>query len=337
MARTLGKLVVYDSHPGPLAARLIGNGYTVLVAGDEGHLEALAARERPDLVIGNLGANGSTPVGVCRRLKTSLLLRHLPVVVLTHEGEPADCVAAVNGGADDYLVEPCDETELLARINRAIARARASLDANPLTCLPGNASIKAELNERMARGDPFGVLFIDLDNFKAFNDRYGFLRGDEALRVLGNILLEAIESPGNGHGSDFAGNIGGDDFVVITTADRAEATAARICELVDHRMPYLYDDADRAAGGVTSTDRQGRRRTFPLMTVTVAIVTNERREFTHDSEISEIGCEIKRYLKQLPGSRFLKNRRQPRRARPAAAVAHVAPVASLRQAVPLSG
>ena len=310
MAGILDKLVVLDSNPAPLVAGLVARQYAVLVAHDEDQLEAIALRRRPDLIVGDLSVGGSSPVGVCRRLKTNVLLRHVPIVVVTHRGELESRVAAVNGGVDDYLVEPFDEAELFARINRAITRARASLDANPLTRLPGNASIKAELAERLGRGGRFAVLFIDLDHFKAFNDRYGFERGDEALRVLGGIVLEAVDHPGNGTSSDFIGNIGGDDFVVITSVDRAEATAARICELVDRRMPYLYDDADRQAGWITSIDRQGRGRRFPLMGVSVAIVSNEGRQFRHHSEISEIGTEVKAYLKQRPGSCYLGNRRR---------------------------
>ncbi|MFP4055822.1 MAG: diguanylate cyclase domain-containing protein [Candidatus Brocadiia bacterium] len=311
MDRILGKVVAYDTEPAPLVTRLVGRGYAVLTARDEAHLRAIAARERPDLVIGDLRVGDSTPVGVCRRFKTNLLLRHLPIVVVSHHKEVHSRVEAVNEGADDYLVEPCDDEELFARVARAIARARASLDANPLTRLPGNASIKAELDQRLARREPLAVLFVDLDHFKAFNDHYGFFRGDEALRVLSDIILEAVDSPGNGHTSDFAGNIGGDDFVVITTLDRAEPIAARICELVDSRMPYLYDEADRQAGHITSVDRLGQVRHFPLATVSVAIVTNEARHFRHHSQISQIGTEIKNHLKQQPGSNYLANRRRP--------------------------
>ena len=309
MARILDKLVVLDSDPAPLVARLVARQYAVLVAQDDDQLEAIAVRRRPDLIVGDLNANGSSPVGVCRRLKTNVLLRHVPIVVVTHRGELESRVAAVNGGADDYLVEPYDEGELFARINRAITRSRASLDANPLTRLPGNASIKAELDERLAGGGLFAVLFIDLDSFKAFNDRYGFERGDEALRVLGDIVLAAVDRPGNGTSSDFIGHIGGDDFVIVTSVDRAEPIAARICELVGQRTPYLYDDADRQAGCITSVDRQNQVRRFPLMTVSVAIVSNEDHRFRHHSEISQIGTEIKAYLKQSQGSCYLKNRR----------------------------
>ena len=309
MNRALDKLVVLDSSPARLVARLVARQYAVLVAQDVDHLELIAARQRPDLIIGDLSADGSTPVRVCTRLKTNVLLRHVPTIVVTRQAELESRVATVNGGADDVLVEPYDEGELFARINRAITRARASLDANPLTRLPGNASIKAEIAERLERGDLFAVLVIDLDHFKAFNDRYGFDRGDEALRVLGDVVLEAVESPGSSAAGDFVGNIGGDDFVVVTGVDGAEAIARQVCDLVDERMPYLYDPADRQAGFITSTDRKGTVQQFPLMTVSVAVVTNEGRQFRHHSEISEIGTEIKHYLKQRDGSCYLKNRR----------------------------
>ena len=310
MPHRLGKLVVYDSRPAPLLTRLSRRGYTVLVARDESQLQALAARERPDLLIGDLGANSSTPVGVCRRLKSNLLLRNLPIIVVAQHGELESRVAAVNGGADDYLVEPYAEEELFARINRAVRRACESLDANPVTRLPGNASIKAEIDGRLDRGEVFAVLFVDLDNFKAFNDRYGFDRGDEALRLLGDIVLEAIEQAGNGPTSDFAGNIGGDDFVVITSVGRADALAQRICELVDQRMPSLFDGGDRRAGYITSVDRQGCRRLFTLMSVSIAIVSNDEYPIRHHSEFSQIGSEIKQYLKRHPGLRSMKNRRR---------------------------
>jgi len=311
MARILDKLVAFDSNPAPLVARLVARGYAVLVAHDAAQLETIALRQRPDLVVGDLSARGSSPVAVCERFKTNVRLRHVPIVVVTRRGELESKLAAVNGGADDYLVEPYDEAELVARINRAIARSRASLDANPLTRLPGNVSIKAEVAERLTTGENFAVLFIDLDNFKAFNDRYGFDRGDEALRVLGDIVLEAVENDGNGTPRDFAGNIGGDDFVVVTSVDRAEPVAARVCQLVDERMVFLYDDADQRAGFVTSVDRKGRDRVFPLISVSVAIVTNEHCRFGHHSEVSAIGTELKTYLKQLTGSCFMKNRRHP--------------------------
>jgi diguanylate cyclase (GGDEF)-like protein len=310
MARLRGKIVVFDSKPAPLVTRLVSRGYIVLVAKDLAHLQIVASRERPDLVAGDLTADGTSAVDVCARFKSNLLLRHLPIVVVTHRDDVGSRVAVMNSGADDYVVAPYDREELFARIDRAIARARASLDANPLTRLPGNASIRAEIDERLASGIPFAVLQVDLDNFKAFNDRYGFFRGDEALRVVGDIILEAIDDPGNGPSNDFAGNIGGDDFVVITSIDRAEPVAARICHLVDERMPYLYDDPDRTAGFITSVDRQGLHQQFPMMTVTVAIVTADNRTFRHHTEISEVGSEIKQYLKRLQGSNYLADRRR---------------------------
>jgi GGDEF domain-containing protein len=261
-------------------------------------------------VLGDLEACGSTPAKVCGRLKANLLVRHLPIVVVTQRAGVSDRVAAMKGGADDCLVEPYEEAELFARIDRAIVRSQGWLDANPLTRLPGNAAIKGEIAARLARGEVFAVIFADLDNFKAFNDRYGFDRGDAALRVLGNIVLDALCQAGNGYSRDFAGHIGGDDFVVITTADRAEPLAERICDLVARRLPLLCDEEDRRAGYITGVDRQGRSQRFPLVTVSLAIVTNEERPFLHHSEFSQIGTEIKCYLKQHSGNRYLRNRRR---------------------------
>ncbi len=308
--RPSGKLLVYDSRPADLVATLVGRGYSVVVAHSIEELEALAVRERPDLMLGDLNANGSDPVGTCRRLQANLLVRHIPIIVVAEDGALERRVAVVNSGADDYVVEPYEEEDLVARIERSVRRARISLDANPLTRLPGNTSIKAEVARRLAAGETFAALFVDIDNFKAFNDRYGFERGDEALRITADLLLHAVEEVGNGLARDFVGNIGGDDFVVITTAERAEELAARICELGAERLPLLCDPEDRKAGYITSRDRQGRLQRFPLMAVSVAIVTNEDRTFTHHSEFSQVGSEIKAYLKERGGRRYMKNRRR---------------------------
>jgi diguanylate cyclase (GGDEF)-like protein len=309
------KLLVFDTQPAALLARLAAHGYSVRSARDEAELETLATRERADLVLGDLEAAGSSPVRVARRLKASLLLRHLPLVVLSRRGELDRRIAAVNAGADDYLVEPLDDAELVARLDRAVARTRASLDANPLTGLPGNTSIKAEMAARLAAGTPFAALFIDLDSFKAFNDCYGFERGDRALRLLADIVLETLRAPGRRQ--DFAGHVGGDDFVVLTAPARAEAFAARICRLVDQQMPALYDRADRQGGGITSVDRQGRVCRFPLMTVSVAILTSDGAAFTHPGHLAQVGSELKHYLKQQgrggeagARSRYLLDRRR---------------------------
>ena len=304
------KVLVYDSRPADLVATLVERGYSVVVARSLEDLEVLAVRERPDLVLGDFNANGNNPVAACRRLQANLLIRHIPLIVVAEDGSLERRVAVVNSGADDYVVEPYEVEELVARIERSVRRARISLDANPLTRLPGNASIKAEIARRLEAGETFAVLFVDIDNFKAFNDRYGFERGDEALRVAADMFLHAVEELGNGLARDFVGNIGGDDFVVITTTERAEPLAARICQLGAERLPLLCDSDDRKAGYITSRDRQGRLQRFPLMAVSVAIVTNEDRTFTHHSEFSQVGSEIKAYLKERGGRRYMKNRRR---------------------------
>jgi PleD family two-component response regulator len=309
MARHPGHVLIYDSHPAALARRLAALGYTVRPVARQAELERYARQERPDALVGDLATGGSTPVAVCRRFKANLRLRYLPILVLTRGEDVSRRVTIVDSGADEVLPVSVDDAELGAHLHRAIERAHASLDANPLTGLPGNTAIKAELTERLGREAPFAALFIDLDNFKAFNDRYGFERGDRVLGLLGNILLEILGHAPGGHPPDFAGHIGGDDFVLFTTPDRAEPYARRICTLLDRRVPQFYDAADRRTGGIVSTDRQGREQRFPFVSVSVAIVTNEERGFSHPGEVAQVGAEIKHHLKQLPGSRFLRDRR----------------------------
>jgi len=309
-------LLVCHSTPELLVERLRAQGYVAYVARSAADLERLATRNQCELIVGDLRVGHSDPVRVCTRLKASLLLCHIPIVVLSSPEDLAGRIADVEAGADEVLSEPLDDAELAARIDGAIARTRSFLDANPLTGLPGNSSIKGEIAARLASGRPFAVLLVDIDSFKAFNDRYGFQRGDEALQLLGRIVVETVRPTARRHPPDFAGNIGGDDFVLITTPDRAKGYGARVCRLVDERMPALYDAADRQSGAIASVDREGQMRTFPLMTVSVAIVTDPGGRFSHPGQIAQVSAEIKHYLKQLPGSNYMDNRRSWAFARP---------------------
>ena len=263
----------------------------------------------PDLVILDYMMPQMTGPQVCERLRQDALLRHLPVIMLTGKIETQDKVFGLNAGADDYLVKPFEPPELLARVQMVLRRTSQSLDANPLTRLPGNVTIQRELERRLGSGDPIAVCYADLDRFKVFNDHYGFKRGDEVITRTAEVLLKASKAAGSP--ADFIGHIGGDDFIVITMAERGVPLCETIIHDFDAMAATLYDDADRQRGYLLHVDRKGHTVKIPLLSISIALVTNEEHPLTHPGQVATLGAELKAYAKQFDRSIYVKERRKP--------------------------
>lgn len=180
------------------------------------------------------------------------------------------------------------------------------MDSNPLTRLPGNPSIQARVESEIASKRPFAVLYCDLNNFKAYNDKYGFAAGDRVLTAVANIIVTAA-------GQDktaFVGHIGGDDFIVVCAFDKAQAIAQSIITQLDAAAPAFYNEADRAQGFMESVNRKGEKERFKFLSVGIGIVHNTQRPLTSFAMISNIGSELKCLAKRHEGaSYFVLDRR----------------------------
>jgi GGDEF domain-containing protein/CHASE3 domain sensor protein len=222
---------------------------------------------------------------------------------------------AIAAGTFDYQIglESQDEFGHLARefteMGKKLKDLEARcLDANPLTRLPGNLVIDRELESRIVAEKPFAHLYIDLDNFKAFGDRYGYRAGSEVLAQVGDLIRKSVRDCGSD--DDLVGHIGGDDYVVLTAPDQAEAIAARLISEFDHLVPGFYSEEDRQAGSFVARDRYGVERTFPLLTMSIAVIRSDTLEAPMAVAISRECAKMKEYLKELPGSNVLVNRRK---------------------------
>jgi diguanylate cyclase (GGDEF)-like protein len=183
-----------------------------------------------------------------------------------------------------------------------------SLDANPLTRLPGNLAIDRELEQRIADKRPFAHLYIDLDNFKAYGDHYGYKAGSDVINLVGNLLREAVAR--HGGDNDLVGHIGGDDYVILTDPESAEILAKDIIKNFDSRVPELYEQKDLAAGFIIGYDRYGIKRSFPLLSISIAITLSENMEQPSPLSISHNCARMKEHLKQLKNSNYLIDRRK---------------------------
>jgi len=165
-----------------------------------------------------------------------------------------------------------------------------------------------ELNRRLESGMLFAFCYIDLDKFKAYNDKYGFERGDEVIKETARILIRATKEKGTS--LDFIGHIGGDDFVILTNVDTVDSLCQYIIEEFQKVVPQFYNEEDRLRGYIVSKDRQGREQKFPLLSMSIGAVTNEFRKFSHAAQISEVGAELKEQAKKLEGSNYIKDKRR---------------------------
>jgi diguanylate cyclase (GGDEF)-like protein len=180
--------------------------------------------------------------------------------------------------------------------------------ANPLTGLPGNESIQREINERLLKGDGFDIAYIDIDNFKPFNDYYGFQRGDVVIKTIGDIISGVIDSSGIGF-SCFCGHIGGDDFILITGAHHAEYISSLVIKALEEHLPVFHGEQDYAAGCYSSLNRKGELETFGLISISIGIVNTKLTPVTSYAELASISTEVKKTAKRLPGSSVVINRR----------------------------
>ncbi len=237
-----------------------------------------------------------------------------------------DLVPGINSG--DELGDLSDAFNEMTRRLRCLEE--MSLDANPLTRLPGNIAIDNVLKKRIEAGGPLAFCYIDLDNFKAFNDRYGYARGSEVISATGKIIARCVDEAGAP--DDFIGHIGGDDFVLITTPARFADTCGRIIAAFDGSIRGFYDACDLEKGYILGKTRQGQELKFPILTLSIAVVTNQYRSFTSPIEMGELAAELKNYAKSIPGSGYVVDgRRNSKSGAAGAKVVGPIPGASARQ------
>jgi GGDEF domain-containing protein len=260
------------------------------------------------------GSGGASCFELCRTLKRDAFSAIVPVVVVLPEAAPvAQVLDGLEAGADEVLTAGVDPEEARLRLRMALHRADRDVSVHPTTRLPGTPQIQRDIAERLRRRELFAVCYADLDHFKEFNDRYGYREGDRVIGLLSRILRDVVK----GHAPDgFIGHIGGDDFIFNVPMDRMRICCEEVLEIFDELIPFQYPAPDREAGYFLGADRRGNVHRIPLMTLSIGVVTNRYRTFTHTARISEIAAEMKSYAKTLPGSVYAVDRRRDPAFRP---------------------
>jgi GGDEF domain-containing protein len=270
-------------------------------------LMALALRGHPRIALLDARMNCGAAAEASIRLKSDSYTGVVPTVLLCGN-DPTTFALCFASGADEVLHEGMSTDEVQNRLTLVVQRSDRDVEVHPSTRLPGTAAIEAELGRRIETGSVFAVCYADLDHFKEYNDRYSYYDGDRVIRILAKILHDVVK--GICGESGFVGHIGGDDFIFVIPGSDVTATCEEIVSVFDLLVPFQYSEPDRRAGYFFGKDRRGQLHRVPLMTLSIGVVTNERRLFTSPAQVSELATEMKGYAKTLPGSVFAVDRRQ---------------------------
>ena len=295
------------SPPDLVAAWLKARGIDSDIVRDPDDLIARSLRGRPRLVVFDARAKMDACVGACSRMKGDSFTGIVPVLFICGKDEPL-LEGAFSAGADEVVNDRMSIGEARVRMEVLLRRSDRDVYVHPSTRLPGTIDIEAEITRRLHQNAPFAVCYADLDHFKEFNDRYSYYDGDRVIRILAKILHDVVKGVCAEQG--FVGHIGGDDFIFIVPASVVNETCSEIVSIFDALVPYQYSEQDRRAGYFFGKDRRGQLHRVPLMTVSIGVVSNERRQFANAAQVSELATEMKSYAKTLTGSVYTIDRRQ---------------------------
>jgi len=264
------------------------------------------SRSFPAALVLDASESVAEALRLCARIKGEEFTAVVPLIVHHGSGGGEIAAAALEAGADEVLLGDLGERENELRLALALRRAERDVSVHPTTRLPASVQIDRDISTRLKRGDTFAVCYADIDHFKEFNDRYGYREGDRIILIVSRILRDVVRGRATG---GFVGHIGGDDFVFVVPLEVMALCCEEVLETFDSLIPLHYTEEDRSRGFFPGKDRRGNTFPVPLMTLSIGVVTNERRTIVHPAQVSEIATEMKNYAKTLPGSVYAVDRR----------------------------
>jgi diguanylate cyclase (GGDEF)-like protein len=309
----LARVLLHYSPHGRAAPGLVhefasSRGHSVVEVKSPDELEQRAGHMHAVALVLDATEPAGDALDVCRGFKGDAFTSVFPVIMYVdaaaaHGESAAEALAA---GADEVLNAGLSPRECALRLELALHRADRDVGVHPTTLLPGTVRIERDIALRLAAGEKFAVCYADLDHFKEFNDRYGYNHGDRVILILSRILREVVRA----HSPNaFVGHIGGDDFIFNAPLEDFRACCEEVLAVFNELIHLQYTEEDRARGWFVGKDRRGGEHQVPLMTLSIGVVTNEHRRFTHTAQISELASEMKAYAKTFSGSIYVVDRR----------------------------
>ena len=290
-----------------IALILIGEGYIVNTYPSGRELLNNINRKPFDLIIVDFSSPDINGLDICKNIRETFLLRQTPVIMLLDDDDPLNKAKSIYSGADDYIEKSLLSAELLLRVKTALWRMYRYKDVNPLTKLPGVSSALKELRSEIESNKHFAVGYAELYKFRRFNDKYGFSRGDEVIKYTAELIRKTLVELGSA--SDFLAHFGGDDFIFITSPESINVVCKEIITEFDNNILSFYDVEDRNRKSIIVKNRKGGLDTYPILRISIGILTSENYTITNTAQIMQVTQELKNYAKKFDKSMYAKERR----------------------------
>ncbi len=290
-----------------MAEAMSSEGFDVIKATDGEEAIQKIYQHFPDIVILDYFMPKKNAIDIIKKLKSQPLYSNIPIMILTANKDRQLKLKSLNLDIEDFLVKPADMEEIIIKAKSIIKKNKSILDTNPLTKLPGNPSLQEKIEKCILSGKMFSVLYCDINNFKPYNDKYGFEAGDVVIKNTANLLVEIATQQDR---NSFVGHIGGDDFIIIADYENTVPIAERIVKNFDSTSPSFYNEEDRNAGFIISKNRKGTTEEFPLVSLSIGVVHNKNIKLHSFAQVSKIGSELKHHAKKFNKSAYVIDRRK---------------------------
>lgn len=268
----------------------------------------VALKNIPSLIVINEDAVDVDVVKLCRKIRKDENNMITPVIVVSSNSSRMHRMEILNEAVEYFIKKPVDEGYLYYTVKNLTRLLAINRRVSPLTGLPGNVQIQAELKKHLMKQEEFSVMYLDLDNFKAYNDEYGFLKGDEVIKYTANVITKCIHNDFNQIG--FVGHIGGDDFIAVVPYKDTEALCQQIIARFDKGIKSFYNEADIENGYIEIANRKGIVEKFPLVSISIAVVVADKNRFDNILEIGDVSAQVKHAVKSVLGSSYAIDRRK---------------------------
>ncbi len=283
-------------------------GHKLIVHGNVQNAIESILNDPPECLLIQKGLQDGIDKTVITALKEDLKLSFLPIILAVQEKDIMSGIDFSRYPVDEIVCINAHPEEILTRIELSLSRSHRVADNNPLTGLPGNTSILKTIQGYIEQETERAVCYVDIDNFKPLNDKYGFSRGDEVIRMTARVIVNVVSEEAKSEG--FVGHVGGDDFVFSVPVPAAESICKRILESFDALITLFLNPDDAERGYFESVDRQGRPQRFPLTSLSIAVVPCTKGRFNHYGEVSLVAAQLKKKVKAIEGSSYFIDRRE---------------------------
>ena len=262
----------------------------------------------PDLIVVNADNLKNDVRGVCEFVRKNKENNITPIIITASTRDEEFKVDMMKNKVEYVISKPLNEKYFYYTIRNISGLISANRCISALTGLPGNIQIENELKRRISSRSQYAVMYIDLDNFKAYNDKYGFMNGDEVIKFTSDVIQDAVQK--FGVKGDFVGHVGGDDFVTVVNYENSKKIAKQIIKKFDEEISQFYTEEDIKKGYIKVLNRKGKLEKYAVMTITVAMISNKYKKYVTPLEIGEDGASVKKKAKTIEGSTFLEDKRR---------------------------